>query len=312
LPKRTILGIKKKAGGIIRILILSGGNSSERTVSLTSARTVKKALQENGHKVKLYDLRQGYAGIVSEAKNFDVLFPVLHGEEGEAGPLHKFLVKIGEPIVGTRNYKGLSEAWNKIPFKKYCDKNGIETPSWTTVRNKADVIKFGFPCVLKASNGGSSREVVILKTAKDMETGAFKKLIKSDMPLFVEKYFKGTEVTVGILDGKVLPFIEIIPPKNSWFSYENKYAGSTQEIPFAPSVPKEKQQEIAKVFLKIQNHFNLGTYFRIDFIVSDGIPYVLDVNTIPGLTPGSLFPKQALAAGLSFPQMLEKLIHCAK
>jgi D-alanine-D-alanine ligase len=306
------LDIKKKAGGFMRILILSGGNSSERTVSLTSARTVKKALQENGHKVKLYDLRQGYQNIISEAKNFDVLFPVLHGEEGEAGPLHKFLVKIGKPIVGTRNYKGLSEAWNKIPFKKYCDKNGIKTPGWAIVKNKDDVIKFGFPCVLKASNGGSSREVVILKTAKDMQNGDFKKLVKLDMPLFVEKYFKGIEVTVGILDGKVLPFIEIVPPKNSWFSYENKYDGSTQEIPFAPSVPKTRQQKIAKIFLKIQNHFNLGTYFRTDFIVAGGIPYVLDVNTIPGLTPGSLFPKQALAAGLSFPQMLEKLINCAK
>lgn len=296
----------------MRILILSGGNSSERTVSLTSARTVKKALQENGHKVKLYDLRQGYQNIISEAKNFDVLFPVLHGEEGEAGPLHKFLVKIGKPIVGTRNYKGLSEAWNKIPLKKYCDKNGIKTPGWAIVKNKEDVIKFGFPCVLKASNGGSSREVVILKTAKDMQNGDFKKLVKLDMPLFVEKYFKGIEVTVGILDGKVLPFIEIVPPKNSWFSYENKYDGSTQEIPFAPSVPKARQQKIAKIFLKIQNHFNLGTYSRTDFIVAGGIPYVLDVNTIPGLTPGSLFPKQALAAGLSFPQMLEKLINCAK
>jgi D-alanine-D-alanine ligase len=132
------------------------------------------------------------------------------------------------------------------------------------------------------------------------------------MPLFVEKYYKGTEVTVGILDGKVLPFIEIVPPKDSWFSYENKYAGSTQEIPFAPSVPEIQQQEIVKIFLKIQDHFNLGTYFRTDFIVSDGIPYVLDINTIPGLTPGSLFPKQALAVGLTFGQMLEVLIATAK
>ena len=296
----------------MRILILTGGNSSERTVSLTSAKTVKKALQKNGHKVKLYDLTQGYQEIVNEAKDFDVLFPVLHGEEGEAGPLHKFLAKIKKPIAGTRNYKGLNAAWNKIPFKKYCDKNGIKTPNWTIVKNKEDVIKFGFPCVLKASNGGSSREVVILKTPKDMQNGEFKRLIKSDMPLFVEEYLKGTEVTVGILDGKILPFLEIVPPKGSWFSYENKYTNSTREIPFAPSVTKAKQQEITKIFLKIQNHFNLGTYFRTDFIVSDEIPYVLDVNTIPGLTPGSLFPKQALAAGMSFSQMLEKLITSAK
>jgi len=296
----------------MKILILSGGDSSERPVSLTSAKTVKKALQENGHRVKLYDLRNGYKRIINEAKAFDVLFPVLHGEEGEAGQLHKFLVTIGKPIVGTRNYKGLREAWNKIPFKKYCDKNGIQTPEWTIVKNKEDVASFEFPSVLKASNGGSSREVVILKTAEDMQKNDFKKLIKSHFPLFVERYYMGTEVTVGILDGKILPFIEIVPPKNSWFSYENKYAGTTQEIPFAPSLPKLQQAEIEKIFLKIKNHFNLGTYFRIDFMVADKIPYVLDVNTIPGLTPGSLFPKQALAAGLDFNQMLEKLVTSAK
>lgn len=312
MPPRKVLGIKKKTDGFMKVLILSGGNSSERTVSLTSAKTVKKALREKGHQVKLYDLRQGYQKIINEAKNFDVLFPVLHGQEGEAGPLHKFLSKLNKPIVGTRNYKGLAKAWNKIPFKKYCDKNGIKTPIWKFVKNKEDVIKFGFPGVLKASNGGSSREVVILKTAKDMQKADFKKLIKSDMPLFVEKYFKGVEVTVGILDGKVLPFLEIIPPKNSWFSYKNKYDNSTQEIPFAPSVDKKMQQEITKIFLKIQKHFNLGTYFRVDFIVTNGIPYVLDVNTIPGLTPGSLFPKQALADGLSFSELLEKLIFTAK
>jgi len=119
------------------------------------------------------------------------------------------------------------------------------------------------------------------------------------------------EITVGILNGKVLPFLEIIPPGDSWFNYENKYDGTSQEIPFAPSVSTETQQEVVEIFLKIQAHFNLGAYFRADFMVSGGIPYVLDINTIPGLTPGSLFPKQALAAGLNFEQMLEELINSA-
>lgn len=296
----------------MKILILTGGNSSERTVSLTSARTVKKALQQNGHQVKLYDLRKGYQGIIDEAKKIDVLFPVLHGEEGEAGPLHKFLSKINKPIVGTRNYKGLDKAWHKIPFKKYCDENNITTPAWKIVKNKQDILKFGFPCVLKASNGGSSREVAILKSKADLEKSAARKILKSGTPLFVEKYIKGTEITVGNLNEKVLPFLEIVPPNNGWFNYKNKYDGSSQEIPFAPSVSKTTQQQVVKIFLKIQEHFNLGSYFRADFIVSNGIPYVLDINTIPGLTPGSLFPKQALSAGLTFGEMLEALINSAK
>jgi len=296
----------------MRILILTGGNSSERTVSLTSARNVKKALLENGHQVKLYDLTRGHQGIVDAAKKIDILFPVLHGEEGEGGPLHKFLSKIDKPIVGTRNYNGLDKAWHKIPFKQYCDKNHVTTPAWKIVRNKKDISKFGFPCVLKASNGGSSREVAILKSKAELEKFTTQKILKSGVPLFVEKYIKGIEITVGILNGKVLPFLEIIPPNNDWFNYKNKYDGSSQEIPFAPSVSKIIQQQVAKIFLKIQKHFNLGSYFRADFIVSDGNAYVLDINTIPGLTPGSLFPKQALAAGFTFRQMLEELINCAE
>jgi D-alanine-D-alanine ligase len=296
----------------MKILIITGGNSSERTVSLTSAKTVEEALQRNGHQVALYDLTRGYQGIIEEAEKFDILFPVLHGEEGEAGKLHKFLSKINKLIVGTRNYKGLEKAWHKIPFKKYCDENDIKTPEWKIIKNKNDILKFGFPCVLKASNGGSSREVVILKSKTDLDKPTTQEILTLDAPLFVERYIKGVEITVGILNGKVLPFLEIIPPGDSWFNYENKYDGSSQEIPFAPSVSNETQQKVVEIFLKIQAHFNLGAYFRADFMVSSGVPYVLDINTIPGLTPGSLFPKQALAAGLNFEQMLEELISNAR
>lgn len=296
----------------MNILLLTGGHSSERKISFLSAIQVEKALIKNGHRVKIYDLKNGYQNIIQLSKNFDVLFPVLHGEEGEGGKLHKFLSKLNKPIVGTRNYKGLGKAWYKIPFKKFCDKNGIKTPGWKTIKDKNDVVEFGFPCVLKASNGGSSREVVILKSEKDFKRNNFKKLITSRNPLFVEKYLKGTEVTVGVINDKTLPIIEIIPPKGSWFSYKNKYVGTTQEIPFAPSLDNKAQKEIKAITLKIHNNFALGTYSRIDFIVYKGIPYVLDVNTIPGLTPGSLLPKQAKAAGISFNKMIGILIKTAK
>jgi D-alanine-D-alanine ligase len=296
----------------MKILIITGGNSSERTVSLTSAKTVEEALRKNGHDVKLYDLTQRYEGIIREAENFDILFPVLHGEEGEGGILHEFLAKINKPIVGTRNYEGLKDAWHKIPFKEYCDENGIKTPDWKIIKNADGIIEFDFPCVLKASNGGSSREVAILESKSDLDKPATLEILNLETPLFVEKYIKGVEITVGILNGKILPFLEIIPPNDSWFNYENKYDGTSQEIPFAPSVSKETQQEVKEIFLKIQDHFNLGTYFIADFIIANEIPYVLDINTIPGLTPGSLFPKQALAAGLNFGKMLEVLINSAK
>lgn len=296
----------------MKVLIITGGNSSERAVSLNSARNVKKALIENGHKVALYDLRDGYERIKKISKDFDILFPVLHGEEGEGGKLHKFLSNIKKPIVGTRNYKGLQSGWYKIPFKKYCDKNNIKTSIWKIVKTKKDILNFGFPCVLKASNGGSSREVVVLKSEQDFHTSEFDKLINSNAPLFVEKYLPGIEITVGILNDKALPILQIIPIKDSWFSYKTKYDVSTKEIPNPTTVDPKLQEEIKEITLKIHKAFNLGSYSRTDFMVYHGIPYAFELNTIPGLTPGSLMPKQAKAAGLSFNEFLEILLKTAK
>lgn len=296
----------------MKILIITGGYSSERPVSLRSAKNVKEALIQNGHKVKLYDLKNGYKPIIKLSKKFDVLFPVLHGEEGEGGKLHKFLSQIKKPIVGSRNYKGFEKAWYKIPFKKYLDKNKIQTAKWKIIKNKKDILKFGFPCVLKTSNGGSSREVAILKSEKDLVKSNVKNILSLKTQKFVEKYLKGVEVTVGVLNGKALPLLEIIPTKDSWFSYKTKYDSTTKEIPFAPSVNKKLQIKIQNTALNIHNFFNLGSYSRTDFIVSGENYYALEINTIPGLTSGSLLPKQAKAKGISFNRFVEILIKSAK
>ncbi len=292
----------------MKVLLITGGNSSEREVSLTSAKNVRSALEENGHVVKLYDLTGGYKPIIELAKQYDILFPVLHGEEGEGGILHEFLSKINKPIVGTRNYKGMRKAWYKIPFKHFCDENNIKTSPWKIIKTKQDVLNFGFPCVLKASNGGSSREVIILKSANDLENENTKKLLNSDVDLYVEKFVEGPEITVGVLNNKALPVLEIVPPAGSWFNYENKYSPETKEIPFAPSVPKHLQEKSQEVALKIHRHFNLGTYSRTDFMTTKDKVYVLEINTIPGLTSESLMPKAAKAVGISFNEFLETLL----
>ena len=296
----------------MKVLLITGGNSSERTVSLKSAKQVKNALIQNGHKVKLFDLKKGYEEIKKISKDFDILFPVLHGEEGEGGKLHKFLSQIKKPLVGTRNYKGLQNGWYKIPFKKYCDNNGIKTPKWKVIKTKKHILKFGIPCVLKASNGGSSKEVAVIKNKNDLNRADVKKILNLNTDLFVEKYLKGHDITVGILNGKALPIIEIVPTKDTWFSYRVKYDNTTREIPFAPSLDKKLQEKIQKITLQIHNAFDLGSYSRTDFMVYDNIAYVIDVNTIPGLTAGSLMPKQARAVGITFNEFLEILLKTAK
>lgn len=298
----------------MKILVVTGGISSERKISLISAKAVKKALEENNHRVKLYDLKKGYTSLKKISQKFDVIFPVLHGEEGEGGKLHKFLSTLGKPFIGG-DWKSFQKGWYKISFKNFCDQNNILTPEWkqlSLTRHSESILDFGFPSVLKASSGGSSREVVILKSKQDLKKNEYKKLLNSNLDLLVERFIPGVEVTVGIIGDQALPVLEIIPPAGGWFDYKNKYSGTTKEIPFAPSVKKEIQTRLQQIALKIHRLLNLGHYCRVDFIVSaDGKPYVLEINTIPGLTPESLLPKAAEAAGISFPEFVEKLINMA-
>src|SRR3989344_3001274 len=282
----------------MRVLVVTGGNSSERKISLISARSVKEALLENNYKVKLFDLKEGYTKLKQLSKKFDVIFPVIHGEEGEGGKLHKFLSELGIPYVGG-DYKGYRKGWYKIPFKQFCQENNYPTSDWKKIKTKKDIKSFGFPCVLKSSSGGSSREVVILKSTSDLKSYLCNKLLNSNLPLFVEKFLPGVEVTVGILENKALPVVEIIPPKGEWFDYKNKYTGKTKEIINAPSINSKLQKLTGQIAEQIHQSLDLGPYSRIDFIVYDNTPYVLEVNTIPGFTSESLFPKAALAKGIS-------------
>lgn len=294
----------------MKVLVITGGTSSERRISFMSAQQVKNALTEAGHKVKLFDLKKGPQQLKKLAKDFDVIFPVIHGEEGEGGALQKFLTTLHKPFVGG-DPKGFKQGWYKIPFKKFCDQNNIPTSPWKKIKTKEDILDFGFPSVLKSSSGGSSREVVILKSPQDLKSYLCKKLLKSNLTLFVEKYLPATEVTVGILNNQALPVVEIIPPEGGWFDYKNKYWGKTLEIPHAPSLSPKLKKLTQQIALKIHKLLNLGHYSRIDFIVSDANPHVLEVNTIPGLTTSSLFPKAAAAIGISFPKLMDMLVQMA-
>lgn len=291
----------------MKVLIISGGNSSERKISLISANEVQKALEKNEFKTEIFDLKKGLPALKEEAENFDVIFPVLHGEEGEGGTLQKFLIKLGRPFVGG-NPEGFKEGWFKTSFKKFCDKNKIPTAPWQEIREEEDIIKFGLPCVVKSSSGGSSLEVFIIKNPNDLKNEDFQKIVNSKETLFAEKLLTGIEVTAGILNNETLPIIEIVPPNGKWFDAKNKYDGTTKEIINAPSLTEMERSEVQKLALFIHQTLKLGSLSRTDFIVSEGIPYALEVNMIPGFTPNSLFPKAAEAIGLNFEQLVKKLV----
>lgn len=293
----------------MNILIITGGSSSERKISLLSAKAVKTVLENNGHQVVSFDFKKGYPELKKIIPNFDVIFPVMHGKEGSDGTLYKFLSSTKKPYVGA-SFRGAKITANKVMFKKYCDKNNYPTANWKIVKNNNSLVKFGFPCVLKAAEGGCSHEVSILQSEKDLAKSSVKGILALPTNIFVERFIRGTEVTASILAGKALPLIEIIPPDTGWFDYKNKYSGKTKEIPFAPSISKKMQKEVQKIAVQIHNDLKLGSYSRTDFIINNDRAYILETNNASsvGLTSQSLFPKAAQAKGIEFVDLLEKII----
>ncbi len=296
----------------MRILVITGGSSSERKISLLSAEGVKSALLANGHTVTMFDFKRGYSELRTALTGCDLVFPVMHGKQGEDGTLYRFLRASKKPYVGS-GPKGAKIAFDKILFKKYCDKKGILTAPWKVIRTKEDIIRFGFPCALKATYGGSSHEVALLHTQKDLTNARVKNILKLPCRWYVEQLLTGTEITVGVLNGKTLPVIEIVPPPAAWFDYKSKYSGETKEIPFAPSVDVKLQKKAQVTSLKIHKDLKLGSYSRTDFIVQNGKLYILETNTPGGvgLTPQSLLPKAAKAAGIGFEQLVQKMLRGA-
>lgn len=292
----------------MNILIVTGGSSSERKISVASAKAVKEACKENSFKAKLFDLKKGYRQLKEVAYHFDLIFPVLHGEEGEGGTLQKFLLSLKRPFIGG-SWKGYRTGWYKIAFKKYCDKNQLPTAKWKIIKDVPDIIKFGFPSVLKTSNGGSSREVAILQNEKDLKKPIVKHILSLSQPVFVEQFVEGVEITVAVLNGEALPVVEIIPPEGKWFDYQSKYSGATRELPNAPSLNSSIRRHAQLLAEKIHKDHSLGHMSRIDMIVKNNQIFLLEVNTIPGMTAESLLPKAAQAAGLSFSKLIKKLIY---
>lgn len=163
---------------------------------------------------------------------------------------------------------------------------------------------------MKGAWGGSSNEVILLYSDKDLSNRKVDKILSLKNGCFVEKLLKGPEITVGVLGGKPLPVLEIIPPAGQWFDSKNKYSGKTKEIPFPESVSQNLQRQSQKIALAIHSNLNLGSFSRTDIIVQDKIPYVIEVNTPGGvgLTSESLFPKAAKAIGFTFKSLVEKFI----
>lgn len=301
-----------------RIAVLMGGPSSERDISLRSGKAAAEALRKAGLRVIAIEVDERVEERLKEERT-DVAFIALHGRYGEDGTIQKLLERWGIIYTGS-GAEASRMAFDKAVSKKVFLKEDIATPPFRVLwrgdkrermpshRTFHSVIKN--PLVVKPAREGSALGVSIVRGEEEYST-ALDRAFQYDEKLLVEEYINGREVTVGILNGSPLPVIEILPRKE-FFDFAAKYTEGLTDFkvpaPLLPDVYRETQA------LALRAHRALGCrgMSRVDMKVnSSGKPYVLEVNTIPGMTPLSLLPKAAQAAGISFPQLCCSLIEIA-
>jgi D-alanine-D-alanine ligase len=292
----------------MKVLVLLGGNSSEREVSLRSGQAVSAALKETGHEVVEYDPKQGYEGLESFVGKVECVFPILHGKGGEDGTIQAELEELGFKYLGA-DAKVSKICFDKQQFKNELKKLSILTPkseivTTNSIQHSPLVQK---PYVLKPLDGGSSLDTFIIR---DIANNSYNSDVFDHYQLMLlEELIEGTEITVPVLGNQPLPIIEIIPPQGKEFDYENKYNGSTQELCPPRHVSAEKQKESQLLAERVHNSVGVRHLSRTDVIVDEGgALWVLELNTIPGMTPQSLFPKAAAVAGLNMQQLVHRFL----
>lgn len=303
----------------IRLALIAGGTSDEREVSIRGAIGVEKALDPNKYEVVRYDPATDLAQIALDADNLDVAFILLHGVHGEDGTIQGFLDLLGIPYQGS-GVLGSALAMDKNLAKIMYRLNGLPVAPWVMVEPQ-DLVdthritaKVSLPCVIKPVRQGSSIGMSIVRQL-DQLSAALRLALQHDSEVMVEEFIKGRELTVGVIGNAEpvpLPLIEIIPDSRfDFFDYEAKYQpGASQEICPAP-VSEQVRKKAQEYAVAAHRSLQLRGYSRTDMILAGEELYLLETNTIPGMTPTSLLPQAAAEAGLPFSALLDRLIELA-
>jgi D-alanine-D-alanine ligase len=304
----------------LRLALIAGGKSGEREVSLVGAAGVMSALDKKKYDVCQYDAACDLGKLAEDADKLDVAFVLLHGPLGEDGSIQGFLDLLGLPYQGS-GVLGSAIAMDKNLAKILYRQVGLPVADWlmvsrgNMVRSEEVSAKLNFPLVVKPVRQGSSLGMSIAHDNAEL-SAAIKKALCFDDEVMVEEFVRGREVTGGVLGNEhleSLPLVEIIPGKeHPFFDYDAKYnQGSSEEI--CPAVLPDQTTDLVQRYA-IQAHrvLQLMGYSRTDMIISEeGVIYVIETNTIPGMTPTSLLPQAAQAAGLSFSGLLDRLLELA-
>jgi len=328
-----------------RIVVLTGGSTPERDVALAGAAQVVAALRRTGYDVTVVDTVSGALTAGEESRllvpsvgkepptperiavleaaelgdalldlpamrQADLVFPVLHGRQGEGGEMQALLQSAGIPYAGS-GPEGSALAMDKDRAKRRFVQVGVPTAAWRTwPAPVADIERLGLPLVVKPSKVGSTVGLTVVRSLRDLDA-AVAEAARYDDQVLLEAYVPGREFTVGVLGERALAVGEIVP-SHEIFDYECKYTpGMTREI-FPAAIPEDLADRMQRLALVAHRALLLEDFSRVDFrLGDDGVPYCLEVNTLPGLTATSLLPQSAQAVGIPFDALCNEVCRLA-
>lgn len=289
----------------LKVGVVYGGISSEREVSINTGKQIIENL--NRDKYEVYDILLNSKRDILKCDGLDFVFIALHGEFGEDGTVQSVLETLDIKYNGCNSLTS-GICMNKSIVKDILRNYNVKMAEGEIFKKHnydLENFKLKFPVIVKPNSGGSSVGMGICNNKEELES-FLQDVFKYDDVVLVEEFIKGREVTCGILNGEALPILEIITQNREFFNYESKYDDTTKEDP--ADLPSYLDEEIKNISKKCYEILGCKVYGRVDFIIKDDEAYFLEINTLPGMTKGSLFPKMARSIGIEFSSLLDLLI----
>lgn len=306
--------MQRNGGSKANVAVVMGGSSGEREISIQSGSEVLRALHSLGYEARSLDYDERFVDALRQQKP-DVVFVALHGPGGEDGHVQALLEYLSIPYTGS-GLEAAALSMDKHLTKKLLAAEGLPTPVWDLFDLAGGTLpllpgSLDLPLVIKPRFEGSSNGIAIVRTHEEW-TNAMLEASKSYGQILAEEFVEGREFTCAVLGEEALPIVEIVANRDGFYSYDAKYApgGSTHVAP--AKIDDDLAARLQMLGLSAHRLLGLRDYSRSDFIIrADNRPYLLEVNSLPGLTPASLLPDACAAAGIGFEALIDRLVNYA-
>ena len=291
----------------MKVAVIMGGSSAEKDVSIKTGEAVVKACFSNGFKVSSFIIDNNYKDFFQLLKGVDIVFNAPHGTFGEDGVIQAWFEQNNILFTGSDSISSKT-CMDKIKSKKIVRENNILTPDWFEVKEDIDSNSVFYPCIVKPNAQGSTFGLSLVNEAGLLQN-AIDHSLTFDSNVLIEEYIEGREITVGVLDGEVLPIIEIIP-KHKLYDYDCKYIPGMTSYKCPIELDNSLKEKISNDTIKIFELLGCRGYGRVDYIIDENNNYYfLELNTLPGMTSTSLLPIAAESSGISFNDLIKKIIY---